>query len=176
MGYVDDTLAPSERIVRRAAFHWLYSLGAWLGFVFMLAAGVIVYLGGMLLTARLDTGAGPEVPRLILGAVAAVFAAIGLWHFLRQMLDKWTTEIAVTDRRLVYKTGWISRRTQEMPVAKLEEVNLRQTVLGRLFGYGRLAISGTGGDTALILPEIDDPIAFRRAIAEARDGQPQSEA
>ena len=56
----------------------------------------------------------------------------------------WTTEIAVTNRRLIYKRGWIARRTEEINLRRIEEVNLKQGVLGRIFGWGRLRVHGTG--------------------------------
>jgi uncharacterized membrane protein YdbT with pleckstrin-like domain len=168
MGYVDDTLGPGERVLDRAEFHWLYTVQALLALAFFLAIAAGVYVSGRAFAALPEVAAPDGIVVAAAALLAAAIALVGLFLFLRTMLHKWTTEIAVTDRRLVYKSGFIARRTQELPVSKLEEVNLNQSILGRLFGYGRLAISGTGGDAALVLPEIDDPIAFRRAIAEAR--------
>lgn len=79
---------------------------------------------------------------------------------------KWSTEIAITNRRLLYKQGWITRRTQELPRNRIEEINLRQSILDRIWGTGRLTVSGTGGDKPIRLPTIDDPIAFRRALMD----------
>jgi len=171
MGYVDDTLGPGERVIARAEFHWLYTAQALAVLALFLAIALGVFLGG---GAFATTAEGASLADFVDEAamwIAAAIVLVGIFLFLRSMLHKWTTEIAVTDRRVVYKSGFIARRTHELPVAKLEEVNLNQSILGRLFGYGRLAISGTGGDTALQLPEIDDPIGFRRAIAEARGAE-----
>ncbi len=93
---------------------------------------------------------------------------IGVWIFLDMMIRKWTTEIAVTTDRFVMKTGWISRKTEEVSLSKIEEIRLEQSVLGRIFGFGRLHIQGTGvGEIAL--PDIDEPLKTRRAIANARE-------
>ena len=92
---------------------------------------------------------------------------IGIVIFLVMMIRKWTTEIAVTNMRFVYKRGWISRQTEEMSLHRIEEVNFDQSIFGRIFGYGRLRLSGTGIGT-ITLPSIDDPVALRRAIQEAR--------
>lgn len=167
MGYVDDTLGPGERVIARAEFHWLYVAQALLALALFLALAAGVYVGGRAFAALPEVAEPDGVIVAAAAILAAAIALVGIFLFLNTMLRKWTTEIAVTDRRLVYKSGFVARRTQELPVSKLEEVNLSQSILGRLFGYGRLAISGTGGDAALVLPEIDDPITFRRAIAEA---------
>ena len=51
---------------------------------------------------------------------------IGIVIFLRMMITKWTTEIAVTNKRLIYKRGWIARKTDELSPKKIEEINLSQ--------------------------------------------------
>jgi|TARA_Y100000031_G_scaffold65146_1_gene73007 uncharacterized membrane protein YdbT with pleckstrin-like domain len=99
---------------------------------------------------------------LILGLVV-----VGIFIFFAMMIKKWTTEIVVTSRRFVYKTGWISRATEEIPLRRLEEVNLDQSIMGRLFDYGKLTVSGVGVGK-IELPNIDSPLAFRKAIADSR--------
>ena len=153
MGYVEKTLSNGETVLGRATFHWSYSLGAWL----LLLVGLGLSYGAWLLIPETATY------RWAAWIVAGLFALV----FLKLMIDKWTTEIAVTDRRFLYKRGWVARNTQELPIRRVEEVNLEQSVLGRIFGSGRLRVHGTGGDIPIVLPTIDDPIAFRKALVEA---------
>lgn len=92
---------------------------------------------------------------------------IGIFIFFRMMINKWTSEIVLTDQRLVYKTGWIKRNTQEVTLNRLEEINLNQGFWGRIFDFGKLDIHGTG--VGLIdLPNIDSPLKFRTAIGNAK--------
>ena len=63
---------------------------------------------------------------------------IGIYLFFKMMILKWTTEVAVTNQRFVYKTGWIKRDTQEVKLSNIEEVNLVQGVWGRILGFGKL--------------------------------------
>ncbi len=100
---------------------------------------------------------------LILGVIA-----VGIWMFLSMMIKKWTTEIVVTNERFVLKTGWISIKTQEVSLQKIEEVKLHQSILGRLLGYGSLHIQGTGVGS-IEVPNIKQPLAFRRQITNARE-------
>jgi uncharacterized membrane protein YdbT with pleckstrin-like domain len=83
------------------------------------------------------------------------------------LIEKRTTEMVVTSRRFVYKRGWISRKTEELSLNKIEEINLTQSLLGRLLNYGKLHLSGTGVGS-INLPAIGDPLALRRAIDSAR--------
>jgi uncharacterized membrane protein YdbT with pleckstrin-like domain len=61
---------------------------------------------------------------------------------------------------VLQKTGVVSRRSLDIPLAKVESVDLRQGVLGRLLGYGTLVIGGTGG-TRQRFRNVYDPHAFR---------------
>jgi uncharacterized membrane protein YdbT with pleckstrin-like domain len=70
--------------------------------------------------------------------------AVGLALIARAAFDRWTTEIAVTDRRVIFKEGFIRRKTTEMHMDKVESVEVQQSVLGRLLDYGQVDIRGVG--------------------------------
>jgi uncharacterized membrane protein YdbT with pleckstrin-like domain len=97
------------------------------------------------------------------------WCVIGIVIFFQMMVRKWTTEIAVTSSRFVDKTGVFALHTNEISLANIEGVRVEQTFWGRIMGYGHLRIEGTGVD-AVVIPDIADPIAFRRAIETAKDG------
>ena len=88
---------------------------------------------------------------------------IGIVKFLNMMINKWTTERVLTDLRYIQKTGWIKRNTEEISISKIEEVDLKQSVLGRLLGYGSINISGTGSGE-ITLKSIDDPLMFQKNL------------
>jgi uncharacterized membrane protein YdbT with pleckstrin-like domain len=69
----------------------------------------------------------------------------------------------VTDRRVIYKRGFINRRTAEMHMDKVESVDVDQSVLGRLLDYGTIYVKGTGQGFEP-LQRIAAPIEFRNAI------------
>ena len=98
-----------------------------------------------------------------LAAILCLPLVVGLFMLIRL----WTTEIAVTNRRIIYKRGWIARATDEINLNRIEEVNLRQSVAGRLFGYGKVICQGTGVGE-IELPTIDDPLRFRKELQEAQ--------
>jgi uncharacterized membrane protein YdbT with pleckstrin-like domain len=94
------------------------------------------------------------------------WALIGIYLYFELMIYKWTTEIGVTNQRLIKKTGLFRLDTEEVALSNIEGVKVHQSLFGRIFGYGRLRVEGTGVD-AVNLPNIADPVGFRRAIQTA---------
>ena len=95
-----------------------------------------------------------------LGIIIVVGAALEL---ARVWIKLATTEIAVTDRRVILKRGVISRRTLEMNLTRIESIDVRQGIFGRLFNFGDVNIRGTGSGMEPIRC-IDSPIEFRRRV------------
>ncbi len=85
--------------------------------------------------------------------------------FLIPIIKQWTSEFAITNKRVIVKTGLVARETLEMNLQKIESVNVDQSVLGRLLGYGDLVIVGTGG-TKETFTNIRKPITFRKRFQE----------
>jgi len=85
--------------------------------------------------------------------------------FIGPLIASATSEFAVTNKRVVIKVGLISRRTVEMNLSKIESVNVNQSIIGRLLGYGTIIIVGTGGTTETF-DTIADPLQFRRKFQE----------
>jgi uncharacterized membrane protein YdbT with pleckstrin-like domain len=102
-----------------------------------------------------------------LGAVLLALTVIGLIVAIPMLIRQATTEIGITTHRLIVKTGLFSLHTQEMAIHNIEGVRVDQGLWGRIFGFGRLRIEGTGVD-AIMLPIIADPIGFRAAIETAK--------
>jgi len=96
----------------------------------------------------------------------------GIVVTLPWMLVVWinqkSTDLVATDRRLIHKTGLISRKVKESRLGKIETINVDQSVLGRLLGYGTVTVTGTGV-SAVGFPRIADPLGFKRAIEIAAE-------
>ena len=85
--------------------------------------------------------------------------------FIAPLVDRYTDEFAITNKRVVIKTGLISRRTVELNLNKIESVNVDQTIMGRIFGFGSITIIGIGG-TRELFPNIRKPLEFRKKFQE----------
>jgi uncharacterized membrane protein YdbT with pleckstrin-like domain len=160
VGYVEKSLPPGERIVHRVNFNWTFSFFPVLWFAFG-SAPIVMY-------AMLQFGSGIPYADLRVGWWFVLGAFVtGAIILLNHLIILWTTEIAVTTYRFVLKTGFISRNTQEVSLNKIEEIILHQSVWGRIFGYGKLILRGTGVGK-IELPDIDNPLEVRRIIEKAK--------
>lgn len=152
--YIDQILTPGETIQDTARVTgWI-----WFGPI-MACLAILSVLGLALATPSirqqpiLAAGAG----LLAVGSVCAIL--LGPW--IRQS----TTDMVVTDRRVIAKFGLISRRAIEMRISKIESIEVEQTLLGRMLNYGAVIVHGVGGGFEP-LNIVADPLAFKRAIEE----------
>ena len=154
MGYVDENLITDEVVTYRGKLHWTGLLGP-----AALAAALIV--PGIV---ALTYGFGPE-GKSFLTAVGIGLIVIGAVPFVKALVQRNAAEFAVTNKRVIFKTGVVHRRTAEMFLSKIESVGADQTILGRVLGYGSIVLRGTGGSTEPF-EKIDRPLEFRRQIQE----------
>ncbi|MBT9528176.1 MAG: PH domain-containing protein [Rhizobacter sp.] len=103
-----------------------------------------------------------------LGIVLLPAVGIGLIFLAIAYIRYKTTELAITTKRVIVKSGFIRRSTVEININKVESIQVDQEVLGRLFNFGTLIISGAGNPQAPITG-ISAPMEFRRAFIEAQD-------
>ena len=148
MSYVDAVLQQDERVLHRGRLHWIGYLrgGA--------ALLVAVALLAMPVSAQW---------RSAVNWLAALAALASLPLLAHAWYDQWITEMAVTDRRIIYKRGLIRRMTAEMNLEKVESVNVSQSILGRILDYGTIDVRGTGGGIEGVRG-IAQPLTFRSAI------------
>ncbi len=146
MSYIEKSLGHSEALLYRARFPWFYRAGAWTLLAIFAAGAAVVEWKGYNWTA------------LSLAVAGGV-----LW--LAILVPIWTTEIGVTNQRLIYKRGLIVRATQELQLRAIEEINLEQGLMGRLFNFGRIELHGTGVDD-IYLPRLAEPLVLRKALQD----------
>lgn len=175
MLYVQQSLSPDEEIIHIGHFHWFYTLTAVMAIFWGIVGCIAVIVGAIYFQENywkgfeLDASWLDKVQDLHPGVrIGAFFVFIfGVMRFASMMVTKATTEIAITNTRLIFKRGLVARYVGEMSIDRIEGVNVLQTVWGRIFGYGRIMVRGMGVGE-VILPSISNPIAFRRAIEKAR--------
>jgi len=105
---------------------------------------------------------------ILLGLVLLPVFGLGLIFWIAAYIRYKTTELAITSKRVIAKFGFISRSTVELNINKVESLQVDQSVMGRLFNFGTLIISGAGNPQAPI-PGISSPMEFRRAFMEAQE-------
>ena len=149
MSYVQRVLQPGEVLIYRTRLHWL-----------IYARPVVLLVAALVVFGFAETRTDLHLPLLVL---AGLLAAIGILDGAAAALRRVTTELAVTDHRVIYKRGIIGRYTIEMARAKVESVDVQQGIMGRALNYGTVLVRGTGGSLEPFR-DVEDPIRFRSAI------------
>lgn len=155
--YVVKILPEGERLVAIARFPWIIRLASW---------GTLTFIGLMPLLFLFWDG----VTGALNGGRAFVYlsaSVVGVVIFTLSQVHMQTTEFGLTTNRVVYKKGLFTRYSNEIPLRSLENVQLHQNLIGRIFNFGWLEITGSGGSpvkTALV----QDPIGLRSAVVAAK--------
>jgi uncharacterized membrane protein YdbT with pleckstrin-like domain len=151
MAYYTKVLQPDETVKVVGRLHWsIYIRG-----LVVLAVAVVMLVGSLWLS-------DPDGQRYAQWA-AGVVGVLGLLLLLGAWIRRRATEIVVTDLRVIYKVGVLSRRTVEMNVSKIETVDVEQGLWGRIWGYGTVLIRGTGSGFEPLVG-VGSPLAIRNAI------------
>jgi membrane protein YdbS with pleckstrin-like domain len=166
MSYVKHVLQPGEKILVDGRLSWAIYHRA----IFYLIAGLILI--------AVENAFWHWYQPLVVFGTIAVFGILTLASAASAWFNWWTTEIAVTDKRIIFKTGFIHRHTEEMNMDKVSSVDVDQSVWGRIFDFGTVRIIGAGGaglrdkdddekDPKLGIERLDmigSPIKLRNAI------------
>lgn len=150
MSYISDSLMPDETLVYTTKLHWIVFFWPIILLFFLFpvffpddqvdAANAAAYLTSKLI-------------------VFSIFCLVTLSATVRYL----TSEFGVTNKKVVIKTGFIRRKTMETLLTKIEGIAVDQGIFGRIFGYGTITISGTGGSKE-IFKKIKAPLDFRKNI------------
>jgi membrane protein YdbS with pleckstrin-like domain len=156
MTYAEKQLAPGEKILYRARYHWIFYGRAIVFLLLSIAASVLT----LILESK---GAGPT-PSKIATVAAAAFLLAALVLFAIRGLRARADEFVVTDRRILHKIGIFAHETRQCPLERIQDVTVDQSFWGRLLGYGDLGIETASERGQILFPTIRDPEALRTAI------------
>jgi uncharacterized membrane protein YdbT with pleckstrin-like domain len=162
MSYIERNLIPGEKIMYRTGIHWSVLVGPTI-------VAAIIAAPGIALLAYRDRIAGNQIPVDAVAAAGIALLVVAAIVLAYNVIKRNATEIAVTDRRVIIKTGMTSRRSLEIMIAKVESIGIDETVMGRVLGYGTVVIHGTGG-TPEPFRKIAHPSEFRREVQQQVDG------
>jgi uncharacterized membrane protein YdbT with pleckstrin-like domain len=157
MSYVEKNLIPGETLVYETGVHWSVLFWPFVLGIAAIAGGVAFFFW--------QTFAG----RIEMGTLL-IFAAIVFLGY--SIAKRSATEIAVTNRRVIIKTGMAARRSLEIMLPKVESIGVEESVLGRMLGFGTVMIHGTGG-TPEPFKKIAHPSEFRQQVQTQIDQQPK---
>lgn len=145
MNYIQKNLLSGEEIKYVARLHF-----------FLFVQPIILLLIGAFLASS------PKEISAMTHYAGLLILFFGIVSLLSRILIKVGSSYAVTNKRVILKTGVISRKAVDLVLAKCEGLHIKQSVLGRIFNFGTITVT-TGGASSTY-PYIADPLAFRREI------------
>jgi uncharacterized membrane protein YdbT with pleckstrin-like domain len=164
VSYASKHLIAGEQVQYETKLHWVVMLGH------VTIAVILAIVGaGLLADPWRTVQAGAEYSGALRWAgvaslvAAVIFLAIGL-------IRRDATEMAVTNKRVIVKTGLASRRTVELLLTRIESVVVEEPAMGRALGYGTVILRGTGG-TPEVFQQISHPLQFREQVQRQIAGE-----
>jgi uncharacterized membrane protein YdbT with pleckstrin-like domain len=153
MSYVEKNLIDGESLVFQTGVHWSVLFWPFLFVILVIAGGISCFVWGTF-PGKIEMG--------------TLLVASALVYCLFAVMKRNATEIAVTNRRVIIKTGMANRRSLEIMLPKVESIGIDEPFWGRVLGYGNVVIHGTGG-TPDPFRKIAHPSEFRMNVQEQID-------
>jgi uncharacterized membrane protein YdbT with pleckstrin-like domain len=153
LSYIDNHLLPGEVVSYRTRLHWK---------IFIIPVLVSLAMVALALWAMSAERRVLAIPPVVI-ALGFLFAA---W------LRRRSSEFAVTNKRVIIKLGVMTTRSMELLLPKIEGITVSQSLVGRMFGFGEIVVTGSGG-TQEPFDNIQSPLDFRQAVQAATDGGDQ---
>jgi membrane protein YdbS with pleckstrin-like domain len=152
MGYIERNLMPGEELLLAARYHWVRFLG-----------GAVLFVAGLVVVAASFGFPASQLGTALLVGGSAL-AAIGLVVIGIRALRDAFDEFGVTSFRVFRKTGFLTRDVTQIPLDKIQDVNIKATLWGRWLSYGDVELQTASEDGLVRFPRVRDPEKFRNLL------------
>jgi hypothetical protein len=159
VSYIESNLIAGERILYRTGRHWIVLVTP------IVVAAFLGFPGLMMLIGSLTSIGDKSGSSSALGVIGFCLLLIAGLFVLAGYLTRSSTNMVVTNKRILMKTGLLRRRTFELLLSKVESIGVEEGILGRLLGYGSVVVRGTGG-TPEPFTTVSHPLEFRRQVQQ----------
>jgi uncharacterized membrane protein YdbT with pleckstrin-like domain len=149
MSYIENHLLANETLSYRAKIHWCIFLPPAFWSLLLIPFWMFV----------------PDTVPQIRTLVGYAGILIALWFWASAYLRYISSEFGVTNQRVIVKIGFIRRYSIEILLQRIESIQVEQTILGRIIGFGTIIICGIGGQRDPF-DLIADPLTFRKRVQE----------
>jgi hypothetical protein len=168
MAYIDEMLGRGEKIIYQGHQHWMVLVGnafRWIG-------GFVLALAGAILLSVLQVDAANQF--LNTAKTVVIWGLVGVmliclfaffWHFLLWITEKYY----LTNERIIQMEGIINKRTADSSLDKINDIQVVQSVLGRIWGYADISIQ-TGNESANTFKMMSKPFDFKKMMIDAKNG------
>lgn len=150
MSYIDKTLLPEEKVIYQSHPHWIVVFRSLVGLI-LIAAFLMMGVRHTLL-------------------IISLFSLLGFAAFLSGLIVYYSSEFGITNKRVIMKSGFISRYAFENSLDRIEGIEISQSIMGRIFDYGSIRIRGVSGTNELF-SAVRYPFRFRYKVLEEIERQ-----
>lgn len=140
MGYPDNVLADDEQVVLHRHPHWKRLVGPVL--VLLVTTAVAAFVAAVVNNTTWD----PTAKKVLFGVIAAIWLILVGWLTLWRFLSWLTTHFVITDRRVMFRHGLLTRSGIDIPLARINSVEFRHGLLDRMMRTGTLVIESASQD------------------------------
>lgn len=140
MPYPDNVLAGDEQVVLHRHPHWKRLIGA--VFVLLFATALASFVAAVVNTTDWDATA----KKIVFAVIAAIWLVVIGWLTLMPFLEWLTTHFVITDRRVMYRHGLLTRSGIDIPLARINSVEFRHRILDRILRTGTLIVESASQD------------------------------
>ena len=166
MSYAEKNLVAGETLLYQTRHHWIVLLGPVLVSLLLEIPGMAFLVEAVVHKApKHSASANTDLSAGGLAMIGLLLLLAGSAVLVYGLAKRNATEMAVTNKRVLIKTGLASRRTLDLMLSRVESIGVEESFLGRIFGYGSVIVRGTGG-TPEVFFLIARPQDFRRAVQE----------
>jgi uncharacterized membrane protein YdbT with pleckstrin-like domain len=158
LDYIESNLVPGETVLYRTRLRWVVLIWPVVVGLVLGGTGLVFVIGGYVASGKGNSYAGMIIVGLLFLVGAAILFGAGL-------IRKNSTEVAVSNKRVLIKTGFIARRSIEVLLLKVESIGVNESFVCRALGYGSVVIRGTGG-TLETFDKIANPNEFRKQVQQ----------
>lgn len=153
MGYIEQNLISGEQVIYKTRLHKMVFLPA----LFLSVLGIIMCIMGF--------SVGCQSRLEILAITGIIIALVSLPFSIGSLTNYFSSEFAITNKRILIKIGFLEKKSLELLLTKIESIVVDQGIGGRIFNYGTIVITGTGG-TREPFRMIIEPFKFRQIVQE----------
>jgi hypothetical protein len=166
MGYISKILTPNEKILFTAKVH----KAVYLASIFIFLIALVMFIISLPMAIRVSVGGTPMPETTVNNLIGSSILCTSLFVFFYAILLALeatililTTEFAVTNKRIIAKSGFIRIHTLEILLSKVESIDIKEPILGRILNFGTVTVTGTGG-TKQGFRAIADPMVVRSKV------------
>ncbi len=161
--YVERAMQKDEKVLYMAQLHWIIYKGS---LFYLILGGLMGHFGGWFGSLLFGEGDWAGYVQTYVKYVALGIVGLGALQVFFTYIRQISTELVITNQRVIAKHGFIATTSYELMMSKVEGATIDQSVMGRVFGYGTLMVKGTGGGISPI-DHVADPYRFHAVLMDA---------